>query len=104
MLKAAFELDDSALARPEEAVEIGEQRCERRAQQSMLTQLAVEVATAAKARAGMKSLQRLRRTSGEGIEHSQRLATETMREAGARQAQHRPDGAHSHARQARDRL
>ncbi len=70
----------------------------------MIFQLATELTAAAEALGGMKSNAHLRRASGERIEHGELLAACAARKTGTRQAQRRTDGAHTHARQARQRV
>ncbi len=104
VLEAAFELHHRALACREEGAELGEQRGERGEQQGVIFQLAIELTAAAEALGGVEGNARLRRASGEHIEHGELLTAYAACKTGARQAQCRTDGAHTHARQARQRI
>src|SRR6266480_1695333 len=70
----------------------------------MIFQLAIELTATAEALAGVESNARFRYASGEHIEHGELLTANAARKTGARQAQRRTDGAHTHARQARQRV
>src|SRR6266404_465850 len=70
----------------------------------MIFQLATELTAAAEALGGVKSNVHLRRASGERIEHGELLAAYAARKTGTRQTQRRTDGAHTHARQERQRV
>ena len=70
----------------------------------MIFQLAIELTATAEALAGVESNARFRHASGEHIEHGELLTAYAARKTGARQAQRRTDGAHTHARQARQRV